>query len=392
MQVENTVKKILADVKRQGDRALINYTAKFDHIRLTASMLKIAPRELEKSWQKTPEKIKKALKQAQRNIVRFHSRQRPRAWKIEPAKGVQLRQLFQPLEKVGVYVPGGSAPLVSSVLMTVIPARIAGVPDIILTTPPPVNQYILSAAWLAGVNSVFQIGGAQAIGALAYGTKTVPRVNKIVGPGNIFVTTAKKLVFGDVAIDMPAGPSEILIIADKTADPSFIALDLLSQAEHDPLSQATLLTTASVKSVAVELKERLRHLGRKHIISTNRIKLIKVPSINKAVVLSNQIAPEHLELMVRNPERLVPKIKNAGIILIGPYTPVAVSDFLAGTNHVLPAGGAARSFSALTVWDFLKPVSTVKYTKKAIEKIKPFITTFAEIEGLDAHAQSAQVR
>lgn len=359
MNPEKIVRKILSDVKRYGDRAVIQYTARFDNIRLTPKRLKIPEEEIKKAWQDTPPHIKKALEIAKENIERFHSAQMPFSWEIEPQKGVRLGQLFRPIERVGVYVPGGRAPLVSTVLMTVVPAKVAGVKEIILTTPPPVNRYILAGAFLAGATNVYQVGGAQAIGAMAYGTKTIPKVDKIVGPGNIYVTTAKKLVFGDVAIDMLAGPSEILIIADESANKNFIKLDLLSQKEHDPLSKAILISGKD---------------------------------INKAVEKCNKIAPEHVELMVKNPKRFISKIKNAGIILIGPYTPVAVSDFIAGTNHVLPTGGTAKGFSGLSVWSFLKPISTVRYTKEALYKIKPYIKIFSEIEKLPAHGKSVEAR
>lgn len=355
MNPEKIVRKIIDDVKARGDKAVIRYTARFDGIRLTPKKLKVP----KKAHQKIPPRIKEALKTASRNIKKYHTAQMPFQWEIEPEEGVRLGQLFRPIEKIGVYVPGGRAPLVSTVLMTVIPAKVAGVKEIIVVTPPPADKYIVAAAYSAGATSVYQVGGAQAIAALAYGTKTIPRVDKIVGPGNIYVTLAKKMVFGDVNIDMLAGPSEILVIADKTANKDFIKLDLLSQKEHDPMSKATLITARN---------------------------------INKAIEKCNKIAPEHVELMVKNPERLIPKIKNAGIILIGPYTPVAVSDFIAGTNHVLPTGGTARSFSGLSVWNFLKPVSTVRYTKEALYKVKPYIKIFSEIEGLPAHWKSVEAR
>lgn len=375
MNPEKIVRKILRDVRANGDRALISYTAKFDGVRLSPKSLKIPKSKLKKAWQNTPERIKKTLLKAKENIEKFHSAQLPFQWEIEPQEGVTLGQLYRPIERIGVYVPGGRAPLVSTVLMTVVPAKVSGAKEIILTTPPPINKYILSAAFLVGVDCLYQVGGAQAIAAMAYGTKTIPKVDKIVGPGNIYVTTAKRLVFGDVDIDMLAGPSEILIIADRTANQRFIIPDLLSQLEHDPLSKATLITTDNVK-----------------ISNKKGLKIIKVPNIDKAIEICNKIAPEHLELMVKNPERLIPKIKNAGIILIGPYTPVSVSDYIAGTNHVLPTGGTARNFSGLNVWNFLKPVSTVKFSKSALYKVKSYIKTFSEIEGLDAHYKSVEVR
>jgi histidinol dehydrogenase len=391
MNIEKTVKNILSDVQKNGDKALIKYTAKFDRVRLSPRNLKVPNSELKNAWDSTPPHIKEALITAKNNIEMFHSAQMPEQWEIEPQYGVKLGQIFRPIEKVGIYVPGGRAPLVSTVLMTAIPAKIAGVKEIILTTPPPVDKYILSACYLAGVTSVYKIGGAQAIGAMAYGTKTIPKVLKIVGPGNVFVTTAKKLVFGDVDMDMPAGPSEILIIADNTANPKFIALDLLSQLEHDPMSKATLVATKT-KGILDEINKELKNLERKNIISKKGLKIIKVPNLDKAVEICNNIAPEHLELMVENPEKLIPKIQNAGIILIGQYTPVALSDFLAGTNHVLPTGYAAKSFSGLNVRSFLKTIPIAKYSKNALYRGKQHIQTFAKIEGLSAHGKSVECR
>lgn len=391
MKMQKIVSKILSDVKSQGNKAIIRYTVKFDKVKLTPGKLEIPKAALQKAWKNTPPDVKKTLITAKKNIERYHKKQVPSNWSIKPSNGVTLGQIFRPLERVGVYIPGGRAPLVSSVLMTVIPAKVSGVKEIVLVTPPLANKYILAAAFLAGVTSVYQVGGAQAIAALAYGTKTIPKVDKITGPGNIYVTTAKKMVFGEVDIDMPAGPSEILIIADKSANPKFIALDLLSQLEHDPMSKATLIST-STKNIRSEINKELKTLKRKNIISIKGLRIIKVSSISKAIDLCNKIAPEHVELMVKNPKDLIPKIKNAGIILIGPYTPVALSDFMAGTNHVLPTGGTAKSFSGLNVWDFIKPISTVSYSKKAICKIKPYVKVFSEIEGLDAHNKSVEVR
>lgn len=391
MNPEIIVKKIISDVKKNGDKAIIKYTSTFDKITLSNKQFKIPEKQLKKAWDTTPTDIRKALVTAKTNIEIFHSAQMPINWRIEPQTGIKLGQIYRPIERIGVYVPGGRAPLVSTVLMTVIPAKVAGVKEIILTTPPPVNKYILAAAYLAGATSVYKIGGAQAIAALAYGTKTIPKVDKIFGPGNIYVTTAKRLVFGDVNIDLPAGPSEILIIADNTADPRFVALDLLSQLEHDPLSKATVITTKTA-GIASAIRTELKGLKRKNIISKKGLKIIKVSNIDKAIELSNKIAPEHLEIMVKNPDRIIPKIKNAGIILIGHYTPVPISDFIAGTNHVLPTAGAAKSFSGLTIRDFLKTINTAEYSKNALYRAKPYIKTFAEIEKLDAHGKAVEVR
>lgn len=396
-KVKNSVNKILADVKNNGDKSVISYTKKFDGITITTRTIEISRRDITKSWQRCPQQVKRSLSVAKKNIQTFHKRQLPTNWKQKSKNGVTLGQLFIPLEKIGIYVPGGSAPLVSTVLMTAVPAKAAGVKDIIMVSPPPINPFILAAAYLAGVTKVYQVGGAQAIAALAYGTKSIPKVDKIVGPGNVYVTCAKRMVYGDTAIDMPAGPSEILILADNSADIKFIAADLLSQLEHDPLSLATLVTTSAsvAKAVRPEIKRQLKELNRKSIILKSMkkgLKIIKVPNIAKSIEIINNLAPEHLELMINKPQRIIAKIKNAGIIMIGNYTPVALSDFMAGTNHVLPTGGTARSFAGLNIWDFLKPVATIKYSKKALQNAKPYLKTFAEIEGLSAHGKSITYR
>ncbi len=396
-KIAKQVSKILADVGERGDRALLEYTAKFDGIRLSPSRLKIPQKQLRQAWQKTPPKVKKALLTARNNIRKFHRLQLPRNWQLELQPGCKLGQLFRPLSRVGIYVPGGTAPLVSTVLMTALPAQVAGVKELVMATPPPANTYILAAAYLAGVTEVYQVGGAQAIAALAYGTKTIPKVAKIVGPGNIYVTCAKQMVYGEVDIDMPAGPSEVLILADNRANPRYIAADLLSQLEHDPLSKAILVTT-SVKTaygVITEIKKQLPGLSRKRIIKKaipKGLQMIKAASLNAAIDVINNIAPEHLQLMIKNARKIIPRINNAGIILIGENTPVALSDFLAGTNHVLPTAGSAVSFPGLNTWDFIKPVSTLEYSKKALRKASKNIDVFAQIEGLDAHAKSVACR
>jgi len=396
-KIEKQTARILQRVRSAGNKAVLDYTARFDGVKLKERSLKIPNPILRSIWNKTPFKIKKAINASIRNIQKFHSRQMPHTWKLKPQAGTSLGQFYQPLERIGIYIPGGTAPLISTVLMTTVPAKIAGVKEIIITTPPKPNRYILSAAYKAGADKVYQIGGAQAVAAMAYGTETIPKVDKIIGPGNIYVTCAKKLVFGEVGIDLLAGPSEILIIADKTANPEHITADLLSQLEHDPLSKAVLITDSSeiYNRTPIEIRRQIKNLKRRQIVnkaSEKGLLVIKAPNLISAAEIANEIAPEHLELIIKNPESIIKKIKNAGIILIGRYTPPAVSDFLAGTNHVLPTSGTARSFSGLSVWDFLKPIGTVQYTREALKKAAPYINTFAEIEGLDGHAKSVKIR
>jgi histidinol dehydrogenase len=391
MNPEQIVKSIIGDVRKNGDRAIIKYTNKFDKFDLTSLDIEVPQSSLKEAWDNTSKEIRAALSKAKNNITLFHSKQIPKAWRFNPEKGVSLGQIFIPIENAGLYVPGGTAPLVSSVLMTAIPAKVAGVKNIFLTTPPPVNQHILAAAYLCGVSKVYRVGGAQAIAALAYGTETIQKADIIVGPGNIFVTAAKKLVYGDVNIDMLAGPSEIAVIADKSANPRHIALDLLSQLEHGISSSAVLIAIGEI-DIKEAINKELRFLGRKNFISLNNLKVIQANSFEAAIDIVNDIAPEHLELMVKNPRKLIPKIKNAGIVLAGNYTPVALSDFLAGTNHVLPTGRTAKSFAGLTTWNFLKPVSVIEYSKEAINTAKKNIKIFSEIEGLDAHGKSVEVR
>jgi len=397
--VEDTVKGIILDVRKNKDRALVKYTRRFDRVDISGR-IEVRKADLRGAAGDIPKNDLLLMKLAAKRIEAFHRRQRQSSWFVREKNGITLGQKITPLEKVGIYVPGGKASYPTSVLMNAIPARIAGVDEIVMATPPSkqdINPYVLAAAYLGGVTRVYRIGGAQAIAALAFGTETVLAVDKIVGPGNIYVATAKRLVFGKVDIDMVAGPSEILIINDGTGNPAFIASDLLSQAEHDEDARSALITTSLSMATAVkkEVEKRLKGLKRKAIAKTSIERnglIIVAKTVAEAAKISNLIAPEHLELIVERPESLLGKIRNAGAIFLGPYTPEAAGDYLAGPNHTLPTAGTSRFFSPLGVHDFLKASSVIKFSKKALEKLGPAIERFAELEGLDAHAKSVKIR
>jgi len=397
--VEDTVKDIIRDVRKNKDRALIKYTRRFDRVDISGR-IEVKKADLRGAAGDIPKNDLLLMKLAAKRIEAFHRRQCQSSWFVREKNGITLGQKITPLEKVGIYVPGGKASYPTSVLMNAIPARIAGVDEIVMATPPSkqdINPYVLAAAYLGGVTRVYRIGGAQAIAALAFGTETVLAVDKIVGPGNIYVSAAKRLVFGKVDIDMVAGPSEILIINDGGGNPAFIASDLLSQAEHDEDARSALITTSLSMATAVkkEVEKRLKGLKRKTIAKTSIERnglIIVAKTVAEAAKISNLIAPEHLELIVERPESLLGKIRNAGAIFLGPYTPEAAGDYLAGPNHTLPTAGTSRFFSPLGVHDFLKASSVIKFSKKALEKLGPAIERFAELEGLDAHAKSVKIR
>ncbi|MCX5897117.1 MAG: histidinol dehydrogenase [Proteobacteria bacterium] len=399
-EVETTVRSILQDVKTGGDAALIRLTEKYDNNKITVKNLRIAERDIKKSPQKIPAADLSSLTRACGRIEAFHCRQLQQSWISADTPGEIIGQLVRPLERVGIYVPGGKAVYPSSVLMNAIPARVAGVAEIIMVTPGSgkgINPVLLAAADLCGIRSVFQIGGAQAIAALAYGTASVPKVDKIVGPGNIYVATAKKLVYGDVDIDMIAGPSEILIISDGSGSPACAAADMLSQAEHDEMACSILVTTDEVfaRRVANELTAQIKKLKRRAIAGRsleNHGAIIITRTIAEAVQLANDVAPEHLELAVANPWDLLPQIKNAGAVFLGHYSPEALGDYLAGPNHVLPTGGTARFFSPLSVDDFLKKTSLISFTREALQAVGQDVIRIADAEHLDAHASSVKVR
>jgi histidinol dehydrogenase len=382
-RVEDRVKQIIEDVRLFGDDAVLKYTKKFDKVKLLAKQLKVSEREISGAYQNTTQNFVSSLKIITENINRFYRKTLKKSWKIRGEDGLVLGENYSPLEKVGVYIPAGTAPLVSTVYMSVLPAKIAGVKKIVLISPPDkngyVNPHILVVADLLKVDEIYRVGGAQGIAALAFGTKTIPRVDKIVGPGNMYVSEAKRQVFGYVDIDMIAGPTELVIIANRYSEPKFIIADLKAQAEHAG-GLAILITNS--KALAKTVKAQLNING--FIILTK--------NLQQAVEISNKIAPEHLEILVKNPQRLVKAIKNAGAIFLGPYSPTAVGDYVAGPSHVLPTHGSARFFSGLSVCDFIKSNHIISYTKKALEKVREPLEKVAGIEGMTSHLDSVKAR
>lgn len=399
-EVEGRVRDILQQVKSKGDRALVAYTQQFDHVRLTSSTLQVTKAEMAEAFASLPHAERTALQTAAKRITAFHQKQRHTSWTYRDPLGVTLGQMITPLERAGVYVPGGKAAYPSSVLMNVIPAKVAGVEEIIIVSPPSSQGYhpgILAAAHIAGADAFFRIGGAQAVAALAYGTHTVPKVDKIVGPGNIYVATAKRLVFGQVDIDMIAGPSEVLVIADDSASPTYVAADMLSQAEHDELAAALCLTTSDqmAHEVARALTEQLETLTRRDIAAAsmkNFGAVIVARDRAEVVQLANAIAPEHLELAVKNPQLWLKEIRHTGAIFLGHLSTEPFGDYMAGPNHVLPTGGTARFSSPLGVYDFLKRTSVIEASPQAIAKLGPQVVRLAQMEGLEAHARAVQYR
>ena len=393
------VKNILSKVKEEGDKALFDFTKSFDKVELTK--LEVSAGEINQCFDKVEDNFIQALKEAKANIEAYHEKQKANGFMITKEKGVYLGQRVLPIERVGVYVPGGTAAYPSSVLMNVIPAKVAGVDEIIMVTPPDknggINPYIGVAAQIAGIGRIYKVGGAQAVAALAYGTETIPKVDKIVGPGNIFVATAKRLVFGQVDIDMIAGPSEILVIADEKSNPEYVAADLMSQAEHDKLASAILVTTSKdlYEKVEKELDRQAKTLEREEIIRTSLKdfgRAIICNSIEECIDISNYVAPEHLEIMTDEPMQYLGLVRNAGSVFLGRYCPEPIGDYFGGTNHVLPTSGTARFFSALSVDSFIKKSSFIYYSKEAIMENGEKIITMADKEGLTAHANSIKVR
>ena len=398
---EEAVGDILADVRLRGDEALFDYTEKFDHVRLTPENLRVSPEEIEEAYRETDAALLAVIRKALVNIRSFHEKQRQNSWFTSSETGILLGQKITPLERAGVYVPGGKAVYPSSVLMNIVPARTAGVERIIMTTPPGADGKVCSttlvAAAEAGVDEVYKVGGAQAIAALAYGTESIRKVDKIVGPGNIYVALAKKAVYGHVSIDSIAGPSEILVLADETANPRYVAADLLSQAEHDEMASAILVTTSESLAEAVEkeIKGFLEQLSRKAIIekALEQFGFILLADTHQdAIDAVNAIASEHLEIVTRSPFEDMMKVRNAGAIFIGENSSEPLGDYFAGPNHVLPTNGTAKFFSALSVDDFIKKTSLVYYSRPALEKISDDIIAFASSEQLTAHANSIAVR
>lgn len=399
-EVAAIVKEVVERVRKEGDPAVLAYTERFDRVTLSLKDMRVTPEDIRDAYNRVDPKKVEALRLAAHNIRAFHEKQKNGTWVNQEADGVILGQIVRPLKSAGVYVPGGKACYPSSVLMNVIPAKVAGVEQLIMCSPAPggdLNPYILVAADIAGVNEIYKIGGAQAVAAMAYGTATIPRVDKIVGPGNIYVATAKRYVFGQVDIDMIAGPSEILVIADDTADPEFVASDLLSQAEHDELASAMLITPSRelATKVAAAVERQLADLSRMEIArkAIDRFGvIIIVENLSQAAEISNSIAPEHLELAVEKPFELLGYIRNAGAIFLGHYTPEPLGDYIAGPNHVLPTGGTARFFSPLSTDDFMKKSSLIFYTKEGLEKVSEAVMQIADVEGLEAHGNTIRIR
>lgn len=397
-RVEQQVGEIIQQVRKSGDRALLRYTRKFDGIRLRPAEMEVERREIDRATGMVKREDLRALRLAAKRITAFHRRQIEKSWGYHDPLGLFLGQRITPLDRVGIYVPGGKAAYPSTVLMNAVPARVAGVKEIVMVSPIRENSaLVLAAARIAGVDRVFRVGGAQAISALAYGTETMPRVDKIVGPGNIFVATAKRLVFGEVDIDSIAGPSEILLLADQSADPCHVAADMLSQAEHDEMASALCVTSSAAlaRRIKAALEKQLRQT-RRHEITVKALQsygaIIVSRGLKEAVEVANAIAPEHVEVMVRRPEKWARSIRHAGAIFIGKYSPPPLGDYLAGPNHVLPTGGSARFFSPLGTYDFFKRTTVIRAQKKALKSLAPEIIRLARLEGLYDHARAVEVR
>ena len=400
-EIASRVAEIVAAVRDRGDAALLEFTERFDRVALSAAALPIGAAEYDAAERAVGPETLRSLRYAAERIERFHRECAPRSWRMKDDNGSRLGQEVRPLDRVAVYVPGGRAAYPSTVLMTVVPARVAGVREIVLVSPPgrdgSLNPAVLAAARVAGVTEVYRIGGAQAVAALAYGTETIRRVDKIVGPGNIYVALAKSRVFGDVGIDMIAGPSEVMVVADASADPGWVAADLLAQAEHDPMARAVLLTTSRglIDAVATAIERQVAALPRREIAAAALAAhgaLVLTKSLKEAVGIANLLAPEHLELQVNDPEALLAAVRNAGAVFLGRYTPEVVGDYVAGPNHVLPTGGTARFASALGTEDFVKRLSVIHYAAAGLRDAGPHLAELARVEGLDGHGTAAAMR
>ncbi len=400
MTAAEVVDKIVGDVRRQGDEAVIRYTSILDRTELSPETFEVSEEELREAESAVDEKIMDSLRRSIENVRRYHEEQKPRSWMTYRDAGSLLGQSVLALDRVGIYVPGGTAAYPSSVVMNAVPAKVAGVREIIMMCPPrngKINPYVLLAAKEIGVSRIFKIGGAQAVAAMAFGTETIPRVDKITGPGNIFVTLAKKAVYGHCDIDMLAGPSEILILADDKADPVYTAADMLSQAEHDPLASSIVITTSAklAESIADEVKRQMEELPRKDIAGASLERngmIIIAENIMQAVEFANLSAPEHLELLTEEPFQLLPYIRHAGAVFLGAYSPEPLGDYFAGPDHILPTGGTARFYSVLNVETFMKRTSFISYTQPALQNVSEDIVRLAEAEGLQAHANAVRLR
>lgn len=400
-EVQRTVDAIIADIRENGDKALFEYTKKFDKFDVTSENILVKRDEIEEAYSLVDKELTGVIKRSAERITSFHEKQKVNSW-LEPARnGEMLGQLIRPLERVGVYVPGGKAAYPSSVLMNIVPAKVAGVGEIIMTTPPDkngkINPTTIVAADIAGVDKIYKAGGAQAVAALAFGTESIPKADKIVGPGNIFVALAKRSVYGYVNIDSVAGPSEILVLADESANPEYVAADMLSQAEHDEMASAILITVSAslAERVKAELERQTAKLERRAIIEKSLSDygaIILVNNFDEACALSNAVAPEHMEVCTERPFELLPKIQNAGAVFLGHYTPEPLGDYMAGPNHVLPTGGTARFFSPLSIDDYIKKSSIISFSEEAFRELGEDVIKFANAEGLTAHANSVRVR
>ena len=399
--VIETVSAVIDDIRENGDAAVSKYTKKFDGADIDSSNIKVTKEEIDKAMSEVEPELLEIIKKAAANIRAFHEQQKEDGFMMNVAKGSKIGVRVRPLRIAGIYVPGGTAPLPSTVLMDVIPASVAGVERVVFCTPPrkdgTIAPVILAAATIAGANEIYKVGGAQAIAAMAYGTETIPRVDKICGPGNIYVNTAKRLVFGQVDIDMFAGPSEILIIADETAVPEFVAADMLSQAEHDKIASAIVLTTSKelAEKVYEAVDRRSETSLRREILEqslSNYCAIINCDSIDTAIAFSEELAPEHLELCVRDAEKVVERIDNAGAVFLGNYTPEPLGDYFAGPNHSLPTSGTARFFSPLNTGDFYKKMSVLNYNQESLKECYQDVAKFADSEGLECHASAVRVR
>lgn len=398
--IMKTVGEVISSVRQKGDEALMEYASRFDNVKLTAETMRVSKEEMAEAYSRVDGELIEVIRKAKANIEAFHAKQKENSWFSSEKDGVILGQLYRPMEIVGVYVPGGTAAYPSSVLMNVVPAKVAGVPKVVMVTPPKkegINPAVLVAANEAGVDEIYRIGGAQAVAALAFGTESIPKVDKIVGPGNIYVATAKRMVYGYCDIDAVAGPSEITVVADETANPCFVAADMLSQAEHDVMASAILITISErlAEEVKKELEKQASRLSRKEIIEKsleNYGAIIITESLEKAMEVANRIAPEHLELCVQEPFSLLGSVRNAGAIFLGNYSSEPLGDYFAGPNHVLPTSGTARFFSPLNVGDFIKKSSIISYSAKALGSVKDDVIRFAEAEGLTAHANAIRIR
>jgi histidinol dehydrogenase len=398
--IVSTVQQIIKNIKENGDAALVDYTEKFDKVSLKPSALRVSETEIKQAYKKLDQKQIDALQAAADNIAAFHKKQIREKWTMQKTEGVTLGQVMRPLASVGVYAPGGKAAYPSSVLMSAIPAKVAGVDRVIVCSPPrqgeDISSALLVAADIAGVDEVYRVGGAQAIAAMAYGTDSMKPVAKIVGPGNVYVTAAKIEVSRDVAIDVPAGPSEVLVIADETANPAYVAADLLAQAEHDPQAWAILVTCS--EKIALEVQQQivvqLKSLSRTQIIESSLQKglIITTQDIDEAIELSNLIAPEHLQIQTKDPNEVFSKIRNAGAVFLGRYSPVSFGDYSSGLNHVLPTAGYAKIYSGLSSLDFVKTMNFLECTKEGFNNLKDTAVTIAELEGFDAHAKAVSIR